>query len=120
MFQICLCIEYFLTLVCICSNALLEARGSAEVTSSAPKPLAQEPPSAADVESREAEEIVNSMLRDSPISDVENGSEKLPEENPAGKLDMPFPRFLTFVVLVFCNPRFFSRSPKSGGYYGES
>ena len=93
---------------------------SAEVTSSAPKPLDQEPLSAADVEAREAEEMVNSMLRDSPIPDVEKSSKKLPEETPTSKLDMPFPRFFTFAVLVFCNPRFFSRSPKSRGYCGES
>ena len=62
---------------------LLEARGSAEVTSSVPKPLAQEPPSTIDVDAREAEEMVNSMLRDSPTPDAEEGGgEKHPKETP--------------------------------------
>ena len=33
----------------------------------------------------EAEEMVNSMLRDSPLPDTEQGSEKLPEEEEEGK-----------------------------------
>jgi len=80
--------------------------GSAEVTSSAPKPLAQEPPSTADAEAREVEEMVSSILRDSPTPDAEKGSEKLPEETPIGKLVVPESKFFIFTVLVFCNPSF--------------
>ena len=118
--QICLCIEYFLTLICICSNALLEARGPAEVTSSAPKPLAHEPPSTTDVDAREVELMVNTMLRDSPTPDAEEGNEKRPEETPRGKLVVPFPSFFVSSVLVFVTQEFFSRPKKSRGFYGEN
>ena len=95
--------------MCIFSDALLEARGTTEVTS-APKPLTQKPPITPDVDAREVEEMVNSMLRDSPTLDAEKGSEKLPEEGggekhseetPTGKLVMPFFRFLCSRFLVF-------------------
>jgi hypothetical protein len=58
-------VKYILTLMCILSDALLEARGTTEVTST-PKPLAEKPPSTPDVDACEVEEMVNSMLRDSP------------------------------------------------------
>ena len=56
--------------------------------------------------------MVNSMLRDSPLPDTEQGSEKLPkeeeegkkhpEETPTGKLVMPFLQFpFALVLLVF-------------------
>ena len=63
--------------MCILSDALLEARGTTEATS-APKPLAQNPPSTLDADAREVEEMVSSMLQDSPTPDAEKGSEKLP------------------------------------------
>ena len=64
----------FLTLMCIFSDALLEARGTTEV-SSAPKPLVQKPLSTPDEDAREAEEMVNSMLGDSPLPDTVLGRE---------------------------------------------
>ena len=63
--------------MCLLSDVLLKARGTIEVTS-APKPLAQKPPSTPDADAREVEEMVSSMLRDSPTPDAEKGSEKLP------------------------------------------
>ena len=69
----------FLILICTFSDALLEARGTTEVTS-APKPLAQKLRTTPDADAHEVEEMVNSMLRDSPTPDVEKGSEKFPEE----------------------------------------
>ena len=99
---------------------LLEARGSAEVTSTPPKPLAQEPPSTTDVEARAVEEMVSSMLRDSPTLDAEEGGEKHPEETPTGKLIVPFSKFFVFSILVFVTQEFFSRSSKSRGFCGEN
>ena len=78
------CIEYILTLICIFSDALLGARGTTEVTS-APKPLAQKPPSTPYEDAREVEEMVNSMLRDSPTLDAEKDSKNLPEEGEGEK-----------------------------------
>ena len=96
--------------MCILSDALLEARGTTEVTST-PKPLAEKPPSTPDVDACEVEEMVNSMLLDSSTPDAEKGSkmllkegggEKCPEETPTGKLVMPFIQFpFALVLLVF-------------------
>ena len=56
---------------------------------------------------REVEEMVNSMLRDSPTLDAEKGSEKLPEEGggekhpeetPTGKLVM-LPLLFLFLLV---------------------
>jgi len=108
-----------LILVCTCRNALLEARGTAEVPSSPPKPLAQEePPSTADAVTRAAEEMVNSMLWDSPTPNAEKGSEKRPEETPAGKLVVPFPDFFVLSLLVFVTPCF-SLDPQNQGDTAE-
>ena len=84
--------------------------GTTEATS-APKPLAQKPPSTLDGDAREVEEMVSSMLRDSPTLDAKKGSEKIPkegegkkhlEETPTGKLVMPFLQFpFALVLLVF-------------------
>ena len=71
----------------------------------------QKLPSTFDVDAREVEEMVNSMMRDSPTLDAEKGSKKLPEEGggekcpeetPTGKLVMPFIQFpFALVLLVF-------------------
>jgi hypothetical protein len=79
-----LCIEYILSLICIFSDALLGARVTTEVTL-APKPLAQKLPSTPYEDVHEVEEMVNSMLRDSPTLDAEKDSEKLPEEGEGEK-----------------------------------
>ena len=74
---------------------------------SAPEPIAQKPPSTPDTDAREAEEMVNSMLRDSPLLDAERrsrklpeeeGGEKLPEEIPTGKLVM-LPLLFLFLLV---------------------
>jgi len=67
----------------------------------------EKPPSTPDMDAREAEEMANSMLLNSPLPNpekddekppeeegsvkrpVEGGGEKLPEETPTGKLIMP-------------------------------
>ena len=83
--------------MCIFSDALLEARGTTEAAS-APEPIAQKPPSTPDMDARDVEEMVNSMLQDSPLPDAEKSTEKLleeeedeklPKEIPTGKLVMP-------------------------------
>jgi len=107
----------------ILSDALLEARGTTEVTS-AQKPLAQKPPSIPDADAREVEDMVSSMLRDSPTPDAEQGSEKLPEEGggekrpeetPTGKLVMPFLQFSFCSRFIgFGNPSFSLDSHNQG------
>ena len=39
-----------------------------------------------DMSARETEDMVNSVLRDSPLPDPERSDEKLPEEDGSGKL----------------------------------
>ena len=39
-----------------------------------------------DMSARETEDMVNSMLRDSPLPDTERSDEKLPEDDGSGKL----------------------------------
>ena len=99
---------------------LLETRGSSEVTSSPPKPLAEEPPSTADADAREAEDMVNSILQDSPTPNTEEGGKKRPDEIPTGMLFVPFSSIFWICIGGFCDPKFFSRSSKSRGSYGES
>ena len=55
---------------------LLEARGGTEVNS-APKPIAEKPSSTTDMDACEAEEMVNSMMWNSPLPDAERSDEKL-------------------------------------------
>ena len=74
---------------------------------SATKPTAERSPNTPEMDAHEAEEMVNSMLLNSPLPNpekddekppeeegsvkrpVEGGGEKLPEETPTGKLIMP-------------------------------
>ena len=70
--------------MCIFSDALLEARGNTEINS-APEPIAQKPLSTPDMDTREAEEMANSMMRNSPLPDAERSDEKLPEEEEGSK-----------------------------------
>ena len=46
----------------------------------------EKPPSTPDMSAREIEDMVNSMLRDSPLPDIERSNEKLPEDDGRGKL----------------------------------
>jgi len=103
--------------MCFFSDALLEARGTTEAVL-ASEPIAQRPLSTPDMDAHEAEEMANSMLRNSPLPDAERSDEKLPddgggeklpeeeggeklsEEIPTGKLVMPLPQFLFSLVLL--------------------
>ena len=53
---------------------------------SAPKSAMEKPPSTPDMSARETEDMVNFMLRDSPLPDTERSDEKLPEDGGSGKL----------------------------------
>jgi len=44
------------------------------------------PPGTPDMSARETEDMVNSMLRDSPLPDTERSEEKLPEDGGSDKL----------------------------------
>ena len=46
----------------------------------------EKPPSTPDMSARETEDMVNSMLRDSPLPNTERSDEKLPEDDGGGKL----------------------------------
>ena len=62
--------------MCIFSDALLEARGTTEINS-APEPIAQKPLSTPDMDTREAEELADSMIRSSPLPDPKRSEERL-------------------------------------------
>ena len=53
---------------------------------SAPKSAMEKPPSTPEMSARETEDMVNSMLRDSPLLDTERSEEKLPEDGGSDKL----------------------------------
>ena len=53
---------------------------------SAPKSAVEKPLGTPDMSVREIEDMVNSMLRDSPLPDTERSDEKLPEDDGSGKL----------------------------------
>ena len=53
---------------------------------SAPKSAMEKPPGTPDMSARETEDMVNSMLRDSPLPDTERSDEKLPEDGGSNKL----------------------------------
>ena len=59
---------------------ILETRGSGGSTSTAPKPSTEDPTSIADPDARSAKEMADSMLRDSPLPDVEEEGERRQEE----------------------------------------
>ena len=46
----------------------------------------EKPPSTPDMSARETEDMVNFMLRDSPLPDTERSDEKLPEDGGGDKL----------------------------------
>ena len=72
-------------LLCLDRDTLLEAKGNTEYNS-APKSAVQEPPSTPEMSARDAEDMVDSMLRDSPLLDAERSDEKLLEGDGSGKL----------------------------------
>ena len=53
---------------------------------SAPKSAMEKPPGTPDMSARETEDMVNSMLWDSPLPDTERSEEKLPEDGGSDKL----------------------------------
>ena len=55
-------------------------------TTQPPKSVVQEPPSTSEMSARDAEDMVDSMLRDSPLPDAERSEEGLPEGDGSGKL----------------------------------
>ena len=63
----------------------MEAKGDTE-DDSAPKSAVEKPPSTPDMSARDAEDMVDSMLRDSPLPDAERSNERLPEGDGSGKL----------------------------------
>ena len=52
----------------------------------APKMAVEKPPSTLDMSARDAEAMVDSMLRDSPLPDTERGDDWLPEDGGDDKL----------------------------------
>ena len=53
---------------------------------SAPKSAMEKPLGTPDMSARETEDMVNSMLQDSPLPDTERSDEKLPEDGGSDKL----------------------------------
>ena len=53
---------------------------------SAPKSAMEKPSGTPDMSARETEDMVNSMLRDSPLPDTERSDEKLPDDGGSDKL----------------------------------
>ena len=81
-------------LLCLDRDALLEAKGDTE-DNSAPKSIVGKNPSTPEMSARDAEDMADAMLLDSPLPDAKrseeglprgSGSDKLPEEKGGGKL----------------------------------
>ena len=51
-----------------------------------PKSVMEKPPGTPDMNACETEDMVNSILRDSPLPDTERSDEKLPEDDGSSKL----------------------------------
>ena len=64
---------------------LLESKGDIE-DDSVPKSAVEKHPSTPEMSAREAEDMVDSMLRDSPLPDTERSEERLPEGDGSDKL----------------------------------
>ena len=64
---------------------LLGASGETE-DDSAPKTAVEKPPSTLGMSARDAEDMANAMLLDSPLPDIERSDERLPEDGGGGKL----------------------------------
>ena len=54
--------------------------------SSASKSEMEKPPSTPDMSAQDLETMANSMLRDSPLPNLERGNEEIPEGDGSGKL----------------------------------
>ena len=89
--------------------------GSGGSTSAAPKPSNEDPAGVTDVDAHAAEEMADSMLRDSPIPETEE-ERKQAEDIPAGKSVMSLPPNSNFSRLFgFLLKEFFPRSSQSRG-----
>ena len=69
----------------------MDSRGETD-DDSVPKSTAEEPPSTPEMDAREAEELTNSMMRNSPLPNPERSNEKLPEEDGSEKLPEETPQ----------------------------
>ena len=67
------------------SDTFLGTSGEAE-DDSAPKSVLEKPPSTPNMSARDAEDMANAMLRDSPLPDSERGNKKVPEGGRSDKL----------------------------------
>ena len=65
-------------MLCVDSDVLLGARGETE-DDSAPKLAVEKPPSTPEMSAREAENMADAMLQDSPLPDAERSDEGLPQ-----------------------------------------
>ena len=54
--------------------------------SSASKSAPEKPPNTPDMSAQDAEAMVDSMLRDSPLPNSERGNEEVPKDDGSGKL----------------------------------
>jgi hypothetical protein len=64
---------------------LLGVNGETE-DAAAPNSAVEKPLGTPDMSARETKDMVNSMLRDSPLPDTERSEEKLPEDGGSDKL----------------------------------
>ena len=109
-----------------CSKASLGPRGSSSDMSTAPKSTDEVPAGAPDTGIQSAEEMTDSMLRDSPFRDVEEEQRLQQEDIPAGEPIIPPLDFLDIFAIrsTFLLEGFFLRSSESrgscGGDYGCS
>ena len=63
----------------------METKGDTK-DNSAPKSAVEKPPSTPEMSARDAEDMANAMLLDSPLSDAERSDEGLPEGSGSDKL----------------------------------
>ena len=79
---------------------VLGSEGTGGSASAAPKPSIEDPTSVDDADTRATEEMADSMLRDSPIPEIEE-AHKQSEDVPTSKFVIPSPSISTFSSL-FC------------------
>ena len=103
-----------------CSKASLGPRGSSSDMSTAPKSTDEVPAGAPDTGIQSAEEMTDSMLRDSPFRDVEEEQQLQQEDIPAGEPIIPPLDFLDIFAIrsTFLLEGFFLRSLESRGSCG--
>ena len=70
---------------CLFSDTVLGASGDTE-DDSAPKSALEKPLSTPEMSARDAEDMANAMLRDSPLPDTRRSDEKVPEDGGSDML----------------------------------